>query len=107
VPHLFVAAHLFTLVPFHASRSYGSVWRAIKKGTNEEVAIKKVPLDDDVDDLHKEMDVMKECNSPYVVKYHGCYLKGSEELWVCVVVIAMLLHSVVHVLLLISRASPP
>ena len=64
------------------SSSYGSVWRAIKKGTNEEVAIKRVPLDDDVDDLHKEMDVMKECNSPYVVKYHGCYLKGSEELWV-------------------------
>lgn len=45
------------------------------------MAIKKVGIDNDLDDIMKEIEFMKGCRSPYIVRYFGSYFK-ENELWV-------------------------
>lgn len=61
--------------------SYGSVWKAIHKQSGTVVAIKKVGIDNDLEDIMKEIDFMKGCRSPYIVRYFGSYFKDNE-LWI-------------------------
>jgi len=61
--------------------SYGSVWKAIHKQTSTIVAIKRVGIDNDLEDIMKEIDFMKGCRSPYIVIYFGSYFKDNE-LWI-------------------------
>jgi serine/threonine-protein kinase 24/25/MST4 len=37
--------------------------------------------EDEVDDIIQEISILSELNSPYVTKYYGSYLKGSD-LWI-------------------------
>eukprot|EP01111_Echinosteliopsis_oligospora_P013831 TRINITY_DN5063_c0_g1_i1.p1 TRINITY_DN5063_c0_g1~~TRINITY_DN5063_c0_g1_i1.p1 ORF type:complete len:474 (+),score=105.95 TRINITY_DN5063_c0_g1_i1:316-1737(+) len=62
--------------------SYGSVWKAVHKQTGAVVAVKKVGIDNDLEDLLKEIDFMESCcDSPFIVKYYGKYFK-DDELWI-------------------------
>ncbi|KAJ5120385.1 Ste20-like serine/threonine protein kinase [Penicillium bovifimosum] len=64
--------------------SFGRVYKGLDKRTGESVAIKVIDVEsaeDDVDDIIKEIAILSELNSPYVTKYHGSYLKGSD-LWI-------------------------
>jgi len=63
------------------NRSYGSVWKAIHRATGTVTAIKRVGIDNDLEDIMKEIDFMKGCRSPYIVRYFGSYFKDSE-LWI-------------------------
>jgi serine/threonine protein kinase len=63
-------------------RSYGSVFKAVKKETGEVFAIKRVPIDEDIEELRREINVMKECKSPFIINYEGTYFKGLKEVWV-------------------------
>ena len=45
------------------------------------LAIKQVPVDTDLQEIIKEISIMQQCNSPYVVKYYGSYFKNTD-LWV-------------------------
>ena len=51
--------------------SYGSVYEARAKDTEERVAIKVIPVgdNDDIEDIQKEIDMLKECHHPNVVQY--------------------------------------
>ena len=51
--------------------SYGSVYKALVRGTQEIVAIKVIPLGDkdEVLEIQKEIEMLKECNHPNVVRY--------------------------------------
>lgn len=51
--------------------SYGSVYQARVKDTDETVAIKVIPVGehDDIGDIQKEIDMLKECDHPNVVRY--------------------------------------
>ncbi len=61
--------------------SFGSVYEALHKETGVTVAVKIMPVDSTgIDTLHKEITVLKECISPYIVEYHGSYLKEGQ-LW--------------------------
>eukprot|EP01113_Clastostelium_recurvatum_P010860 TRINITY_DN1545_c0_g1_i2.p1 TRINITY_DN1545_c0_g1~~TRINITY_DN1545_c0_g1_i2.p1 ORF type:complete len:359 (+),score=78.29 TRINITY_DN1545_c0_g1_i2:74-1150(+) len=71
----------FQLLEKLGEGSYGSVWKAMHRSTSLIVAIKKVPIDNDLEDIMKEIDFMKSCRSPYVVRYHGSYFKDNE-LWI-------------------------
>eukprot|EP01097_Dermamoeba_algensis_P007595 TRINITY_DN4834_c0_g1_i1.p1 TRINITY_DN4834_c0_g1~~TRINITY_DN4834_c0_g1_i1.p1 ORF type:complete len:429 (-),score=53.48 TRINITY_DN4834_c0_g1_i1:425-1711(-) len=71
----------FELVEKLGEGSYGSVWKAIHKSSGSELAIKKVPIDNDLEDLNKEINFMKTMSSPYIVNYFGSYYKDNE-LWI-------------------------
>jgi len=61
--------------------SYGSVFKAIHKESQQILAIKQVPVDTDLQEIIKEISIMQQCDSPYVVKYYGSYFKNTD-LWI-------------------------
>lgn len=61
--------------------SYGSVYKALYKETGQVLAIKQVPVDTDLQEIIKEISIMQQCDSPYVVKYYGSYFKNTD-LWI-------------------------
>ncbi len=62
-------------------RSYGAVHKAVHKESGHILAIKQVPVDTDLHEIIKEISIMQQCDSPFVVKYYGSYFKNSD-LWV-------------------------
>ena len=45
------------------------------------LAIKTVPVDTDLQEIIKEISIMQQCDSPYVVRYFGSYFKDTD-LWI-------------------------
>ncbi|XP_067627666.1 serine/threonine-protein kinase hippo [Eurosta solidaginis] len=62
--------------------SYGSVYKALHKESSSIVAIKLVPVASDLHEIIKEISIMQQCDSPYVVRYYGSYFK-QYDLWIC------------------------
>lgn len=61
--------------------AYGSVFKAIYKEAGQVVAIKQVPVESDLQEIIKEIAIMQQCDSPFVVKYFGSYFKNTD-LWI-------------------------
>ncbi|EFO20742.1 STE/STE20/MST protein kinase [Loa loa] len=72
---------VFDVVGKLGEGSYGSVHKAIHKQTGHVLAVKKVPVDTDLQEIIKEISIMQQCDSKYVVKYYGSYFKNSD-LWI-------------------------
>ena len=72
---------VFELIEKLGEGSYGSVWRAKHIQTGKEYAIKRVGIDNDLNELMVEINFMKSCISPYIVRYYGSYVKDNE-LWI-------------------------
>jgi serine/threonine-protein kinase 24/25/MST4 len=56
----------------------------VDKRTGQSVAIKIIDVEnaeDEVEDIIQEISILSELHSPYVTKYHGSFLKGSD-LWI-------------------------
>lgn len=64
-------------------RSYGSVYKALHKESGSVLAIKKVPVDTDLQEIIKEISIMQQCDSQFIVKYYGSYFKNTDLL-VCI-----------------------
>jgi serine/threonine-protein kinase 24/25/MST4 len=57
---------------------------SVDKRTGQSIAIKVIDVEsaeDEVEDIILEISILSELNSPYVTKYHGSFLKGSD-LWI-------------------------
>ncbi|CCE92030.1 serine/threonine protein kinase CDC15 TDEL_0D04460 [Torulaspora delbrueckii] len=63
--------------------SYGIVYKAINRKTEQMVAIKEVTYDDDEEltDIMSEIDLLKNLNHMNIVKYHG-FIKKSHNLYI-------------------------
>lgn len=70
-----------TLTKYRNNRSYGSVYKAQHIQTGQILAIKQVPVDTDLGEIIKEISIMQQCDSPFIVKYYGSYFKNTD-LWV-------------------------
>ncbi|ORX83172.1 serine/threonine kinase 3 [Anaeromyces robustus] len=73
---------LFTFIGKIGEGSYGSVYKAIHKRTSEIVSIKVVPIEDDYNDIIKEINFMKSIICPQVVRFYGSFIKEDIELWI-------------------------
>lgn len=61
-----------------------NVYFSVDRRTGQTVAIKIVEIEaanDDVRDIIEEISILAGLNSPYVTKYYGSFLKGSD-LWI-------------------------
>ncbi|XP_781787.3 serine/threonine-protein kinase 4 isoform X3 [Strongylocentrotus purpuratus] len=72
---------VFDLLEKLGEGSYGSVFKAIHKESGQVLAIKQVPVDTDLQEIIKEISIMQQCDSTYVVKYYGSYFKNTD-LWI-------------------------
>ena len=72
---------VFDLLEKLGEGSYGAVYKAVHKESGQLLAIKKVPVDTDLQEIIKEISIMQQCDSPYVVKYYGSYFK-DQDLWI-------------------------
>ena len=45
------------------------------------LAIKQVPVESDLQEIIKEISIMQQCDSEYIVKYYGSYFKNTD-LWI-------------------------
>jgi len=62
--------------------SYGKVYKAKTKQGNNLLAIKIIPVDNDLEDLDKEIEALKKVkNSNYIVRYHGNF-QNEGHLWI-------------------------
>jgi len=61
--------------------SYGSVFKALNRTDGKIYAVKVVPTENDLSEVEKEIKILKQCKSPYIVDYHGSF-KKDKKLWI-------------------------
>lgn len=74
----------FFIFPQVGEGSYGAVYKALDRTDGMVVAVKVLDIAQDEAasaDLVKEINILKQCNSKYIVAYRGSYIKDGK-LWI-------------------------
>src|SRR4051794_9160694 len=75
-------AELFEVLAKLGEGSYGSVFKALDRRDGKVVAIKVLEVEnEDTAELQKEINILKECNSDFIVRYKGSYEKDGN-IWI-------------------------
>ena len=61
--------------------SFGKVFKARNEGLEEYGAIKIVPAEQDTGEVAREIQTLKDCASPNIVRYFGSATRNNE-LWI-------------------------
>ena len=61
--------------------SFGKVFKARNTTTAELAAVKIIPVEQDADEVSREIETLKQCDAPNIVKYFGSVSKDGE-LWI-------------------------
>ena len=61
---------------------FGEVFVALDKKSNDLVAIKRVKMVMEDEEIASESKLLKECQSRYIVRYYDV-MRMDSELWVC------------------------
>ncbi len=76
-------AQAFTLEGRIGGGAFGSVYKAVHKSSGYVFAIKCITLTKtELQELQKEIEILKRCKDINIVQYYGSYLK-EDTLWVC------------------------
>lgn len=54
-----------------------------------------MPVDTDLQEIIKEISIMQQCDSPYVVKYYGSYFKNTD-LWVIIFFFIIIIYFLLY-----------
>ena len=75
------ADDVFDIVAKIGSGSYGDVYKAVDKQFGRPYAVKKISSNTDLREIVKEVSMMQECDSPYIVRYFASF-SSSTSLWI-------------------------
>lgn len=71
----------FDLIEKIGQGNYGTVYKALHKKTGKIVAAKIANIGCNNEAFKKEIKVLSQCNSPYIVSYYGSYIK-NYSIWI-------------------------
>lgn len=77
-------ADQYALLEKLGTGSFGVVYKGMHKETNQIVAIKQIDLedsDDDISEIQMEIAHLAQCDSDWVTRYYGSFVKGYK-LWI-------------------------
>ena len=75
---------IYTLQERIGKGAFGAVYKAIDKRSSNPVAVKVIDFEDaedEIEDIQQEIAVLAQCDSNYVTRYYGSYLKDTK-LWI-------------------------
>eukprot|EP00300_Choanocystis_sp_HF-7_P027154 c32224_g1_i1.p1 GENE.c32224_g1_i1~~c32224_g1_i1.p1 ORF type:complete len:432 (-),score=63.17 c32224_g1_i1:138-1433(-) len=74
-------AKVFDVIEKLGEGNYGSVYKCKRLTDSGLVAMKVVPVDSEYESLMREIEVLRQCTSPYIVAYYGSFFKDGD-LWI-------------------------
>jgi len=73
---------IFEILAKLGEGSYGSVYKALDTRDGKIVAIKVLEVEnEDIAELRKEINILKDCDSAFIVAYKGAYEKDNN-IWI-------------------------
>jgi len=80
--------------------SYGDVFKGLDKASSQQVAIKVIDLEDvedDVEDIYKEISTLAGCRSPNITEYYASVIRpGSSEIMIIMELMACSVADLLH-----------